>query len=70
MDLASEFGQGGLWKEIVESKYGPQTNNSKVSLWWRDLMKVRWSVEWEGKFVDRFNWEIENWRNIMFLPDN
>ena len=47
MDLTPICGQGGLWREIIESKYGGWRNlneqrdkNNKVSLWWIDLMKV------------------------------
>jgi len=73
MDLTPKFGQGGLWREIIESKYGgwrnlneQQVNNSKVFLWWRDMMKVWKSEEWGGKFEDCFSWEVRNEKNIMF----
>jgi len=69
--------KGGLWREVIESKYGgwrglneQWDNNRKVSLCWRDLMKVWRSVEWGGKFEDCFNWEVGNGRDILFWTDN
>ena len=67
----------GLWREVLESKYGgwrglkeQRDNNSKVSLWWRDLRKV-WRFEaWGRKFEDRLNLEVENGREVMFWSDN
>jgi len=38
--------KGGLWKDILESKYGgwrrlrDQRNNVKESFWWKDLKEV------------------------------
>ncbi|XP_068486473.1 uncharacterized mitochondrial protein AtMg00310-like [Phaseolus vulgaris] len=68
---------GGLWKEVLESKYGgwrglkeQRDNKSKVSLWWRDLRKVWRSEDWGGKFEDRLNLEVGNGREIMFWSDN
>jgi len=66
-----------LWKEVLESKYGgwrglkvQRDNNSKVSMWWRDLRKVWRSEEWGGKFEDRLNLEVRNGREVMFWSDN
>ena len=75
--MAFEFGQGGLWREVIDSKYGgwrglkeQQTNNSKVSLWWNDLTKVWRSEEWGGKFEDCWKWEVGNRRNVSFWSDS
>ena len=66
----------GLWREVFESKYGgwrglkeQRTNNGKVSLWWRDLMKVWRFKECGGKFEDRLNWVVENERDVLFWSD-
>jgi len=47
--------KGGLWREVIDSKYGgwrglkdQPSINCKVSLWWKDLMKVWNSEEWGG----------------------
>jgi len=46
MDLAYGTNKGGLWKEILDSKYGGWRSlkdggkNSKDSLWWKDLKEV------------------------------
>ena len=65
--------KGGLWREVIEFKYGGwrglkelQNDNNKVSLWWRDLMKVWSSEEWGRKFEDRINWEIRNGKDVLF----
>jgi len=48
----------GLWKEVLDSKYGgwkdlrDQKKSNLDSLWWRDLKDV-WAIEgWKGKFED------------------
>jgi len=65
--------KGGLWREVIESKYGGwrglrelQNDNNKVSLWWRDLVKVWSSEEWGRKFEDCVNWEVGNGKDILF----
>jgi len=69
--------EGGLWREVIDSKYGGwrglkelHYDNSKVSLWWRDLMKVWSSEKWGRKFEDCVNWEVGNGKDILFWSDN
>ena len=52
--------KGGLWKEIIVSKYGGWRNLRGVgkirkgSLWWKDLMEVWASEGWGRSFEDGF----------------
>jgi len=69
------YSKGGLWKEVVDSKYGGWRNlkgprsNKIGSLWWREL-KVIWSMkEWGEKFDDRFRWKVGNRKEIRFWED-
>ena len=63
--------------EIIESKYGgwrrlseQRDNNTKISLWWKDLKEIRKFEEWGGMFKDCFNWEVGDGINILFWTDN
>jgi len=63
---------GGLWKEILESKYGgwrflkqPRMNNCE-SLWWRDLKEIWKLEEWGRSFEDCFKWEVGSGKDISF----
>jgi len=38
-----------------------------VSIIFEGSLKLK---EWEGKFEDRFNWEVGNGRDILFWSDN
>ena len=65
----------GLWKEVIDSKYGgwrdlrSQRKSSYDSLWWRDLKEV-WSLdEWKYKFEDTFSWEVGNGREVRLWED-
>jgi len=58
--------KGGLWKEVLHSKYGGWRSLKKVglhnkdSLWWRDL-KAIWKLEdWGRNFEDCFVWDVGN----------
>ena len=68
--------KGGLWKEILESKYGgwrvlrKEGKSSKDSLWWRDLKEV-WSSEgWGRNFEDAIKWMSGTRKEIVFWEDN
>jgi len=68
--------KGGLWKEILEAKYGGWRclreggKNYKGSLWWKDLKEVRASEEWGKNFEDAFKWKISDGREVSFWEDN
>jgi len=69
------FQKTGLWKEILDSKYGgwrdlrSRRKSRTDSLWWRDLKEV-WSFdELKYKFEDTFSWEGRNGREIRFWED-
>ena len=54
------YEKNGLWREVLESKYGGwrdlrvQRNCRTNSHWWRDLEEV-WSLEgWKNMFDDNF----------------
>ena len=65
----------GLWKEVLESKYGgwrnlkTQRNNILDSLWWRDQKEV-WNFEgWKGKFEANFIGKVGNRMEISLWED-
>jgi len=65
----------GLWKEVLESKYGGWRNLKedkciyRASLWWKDLKKI-WKLEmWGSNFGDCLNWEIGNGKDIKLWED-
>jgi len=69
------YDKHGLWKEVVDSKYGgwrdlqSKRNRCSDSLWWRDLKEV-WSLdEWRDKLEANFSWEVGNGREIRFWED-
>jgi len=64
--------KGGLWKEILEDKYGGWRSlreggkNCRGSLWWKYLKEV-WSSEgWGRNFEDAFKWKIGDGREVSF----
>jgi len=66
----------GLWKEVVDSKYGgwrdlqSQRKNCLDSLWWRDLKEV-WALDiWKDNFEANILWEVGNGREIRFWEDS
>ena len=68
--------KGGLWKEVLDSKYGGWRNlragrgGSSESLWWKDLREV-WSLEgWGQNFEDVVAWKVGNGKEVMFWEDN
>ena len=67
--------KGGLWKEILDSKYGgwrslqEGVNISRTSLWWKDLMEVWGSEGWGRNFEDAFKWKIGNGDSVLFWDD-
>jgi len=54
MDLAVGLDKGGLWKKVIDSKYGGWRSlrvgrgGSKDSKWWKDLREV-WNLEGWGQ---------------------
>jgi len=67
--------EGGLWKEILESKYGGWRNLKEDRrghndfLWWKDL-KLIWKLEkWGSNFGDCLDWEIGNGKSIKLWED-
>jgi len=64
--------EGGLWNEVLESKYGGSRNlkedmcNYNAFLWWKDL-KMIWKLEkWGSNFGDCLKWEVGNGKFIKF----
>ncbi|XP_068483362.1 uncharacterized protein [Phaseolus vulgaris] len=68
--------KGGLWKEILVSKYGGWRNLREVgkirkgSLWWKDLMEVWASEGWGRSFEDGFQWDVGDGKGISFWEDS
>jgi len=66
---------GGKWKEILISKYGPETARSQVGLkhqswWWRDLAKVCGEGDQqEGWFYKAIGWKIGDGSIIRLWED-
>jgi len=64
--------KGGLWKEILVSKYGGwrslrgEGNFKRGFLWWKDLKEVWASEGWGRSFEDGFKWYVGNGRDISF----
>jgi len=68
--------EGGLWKEILFSKYegwrslGEEGKGRRCSLWWKDLKEV-WSSEgWGRNFEDGFKWKVGHGKDIYFWKDS
>jgi len=65
----------GLWKEVVESKYGGwrSLRNQRIGrpepLCWKDLEEIWRSEGWKGSFEDNCIWEVRNGREIMLWKD-
>jgi len=72
--LGSE--KGGLWKEVLVSKYGGWRNlggegiRTRSSLWWKDLKEVWASEGWGRSFEDGFKWKVGDGKDISFWEDN
>ena len=68
--------KGGLWKEILVSKYGSWISlredgkSRKISLWWKDLKEVWASEGWGRNFEDRVEWKVGDGKDIYFWEDN
>ena len=68
--------KGGLWKEILVSKYGGwrslrgEGNLKRGSLWWKDLKEVWASEGWGRSFEDGFKWYVGNGKDISFWEDS
>ena len=68
--------RGGLWKEILDSKYGgwrslrEESKSNRGSLWWKDLKKVWNSEGWGGSFEDGVKWKVGNSKEISFWEEN
>jgi len=67
--------EGGLWEEVLESKYGGWRNlkedkgSSYESLWWKDLKRIWQLQKWGNNFGDCLKWEIGNGKSIRFWED-
>jgi len=67
--------KGGLWKEVIESKYDgwrslrEDKSSYTESLWWRDLIGVWRMEEWGRYFEGCLEWIISNGNNILFRDD-
>ena len=72
--LGSE--KGGLWNEILVSKYGgwrslgEEGKSSRSSSWWKDLKEVWASEGWGRSFEDGFKWKVSDGKDISFWEDN
>jgi len=58
-------GEGGKWKEILNSKYNSESDVNQVNLkyqswWWRDLAKIGGDGAEEGWFKKATMWKIGN----------
>jgi len=68
--------KGGLWKEIIVSKYGgwrslrEEGKDNKESIWWKDLRKVWNSKDWGRNFEDSINWKVGYGKKVLFWEDN
>ncbi|XP_068461575.1 uncharacterized protein [Phaseolus vulgaris] len=67
--------KGGLWKEVVFSKYsewrslGEGGRSHRSSLWWKDLKEVWVSEGWGRSFKDDFKWKVGDGKDISFWDD-
>jgi len=65
----------GLWKKILESKYGSSRtlnnseNGKKESRWWRDLRRIRSEAKQGKWFQNNIEWIIGNVNKIYFWHD-
>jgi len=70
-----ETKKDGLWKEILESKYGgwrnlqEQKSNAKDSSWWRDLKGVWGMEDWGKSFENCCKWRMGDGKDILFWKD-
>ena len=68
--------KGGLWKEILVSKYGGWRSLreggkvSRGSLWWKDLKQVWDSEGWGRSFEDGIKWKVGDGKDISFWEDS
>jgi len=67
--------KGGLWKEILVSKYGGWRSLReggkcrRSSLWWKDLKEVWASEGWGRSFEDGFKWKVGDGNDIFFWEE-
>ena len=67
----------GLWKEVLESKYGLRwlsnsyvpKQNKFTSRWWLDLFKVSFSDQGVNWFNQNMAWEVGSGEKIKFWED-
>ena len=66
----------GLWKQVIESKYGSWRNLNDpnisrfASRWWKDINKVCGSTT-QGLWFDKsFEWVVGEGRKVKFWEDN
>ncbi|XP_068477366.1 uncharacterized protein [Phaseolus vulgaris] len=68
--------RGGLWKEILDSKYGgwrslrEDNKFNRGSLWWKDLKEVWNSEGWGRSFEYGVKWKVGDGKEISFWEDN
>jgi len=68
--------KGGLWKEILDSKYGgwrclrEEGKIRRSSFWWKNLKEVWASEGWGRSFEDGFKWKVGGGKVISFWKDN
>ncbi|XP_068461619.1 uncharacterized protein [Phaseolus vulgaris] len=67
----------GLWKEVLESKYGARgllnsiapKRNRYTSRWWNDLLKVNLFDQGDNWFNQNMTWEVGSGEKIKFWED-
>ena len=68
--------KGGLWKEVLVSKYGgwrslgEDGKSKRSSLWWNDLKEVWASEGWGRSFEEGFKWKVEDGKDVSFWKDS
>jgi len=67
----------GLWKEVLESKYGSRwlsnsytpKQNKYTSKWWNDLFKVSLSDQGDNWFNLNMVWKVGSGEKVKFWED-
>jgi len=68
--------KGGLWKEVLVSKYGGWRSlgeggkSSTSSLWWKDLKEVWASEGWGRSFEYGYKWKVGDGKDISLWEDS
>ena len=65
----------GKWKDILEPKYGVDTNCSQVQMkfqswWWKDLSNIRGEGEEVSWFQEALLWKVGSRDKVRFWEDN